>query len=41
MSVFLPSVEGVDGAGTTCKLDVRFGLGVGLKKVLARFVDLA
>jgi DNA helicase-2/ATP-dependent DNA helicase PcrA len=35
------TVEGVDGAGQTRKLDVRFGPGVGLKKVLARFVDKA
>ena len=34
-------VEGVDGTGTTKKLEVRFGPGVGLKKVLARFVDKA
>jgi DNA helicase-2/ATP-dependent DNA helicase PcrA len=35
------TVEGVDGTGTTKKLEVRFGPGVGLKKVLARFVDKA
>jgi len=35
------TVEGVDGTGQTCKLEVRFGPGVGLKKVLARFVDPA
>jgi DNA helicase-2/ATP-dependent DNA helicase PcrA len=35
------TVEGVDGIGQTRKLEVRFGPGVGLKKVLARFVDPA
>jgi DNA helicase-2/ATP-dependent DNA helicase PcrA len=34
-------VEGVDGVGQARKLEVRFGPGVGLKKVLARFVDKA
>jgi DNA helicase-2/ATP-dependent DNA helicase PcrA len=33
------TVEGIDGTGQTRKLEVRFGPGVGLKKVLARFVD--
>ncbi|HEY2031545.1 MAG TPA: UvrD-helicase domain-containing protein, partial [Myxococcales bacterium] len=35
------TVEGEDGAGQARKLDVRFGPGVGLKKVLARFVEKA
>jgi DNA helicase-2/ATP-dependent DNA helicase PcrA len=35
------TVEDVDGAGTNLKLTVRFAPGVGLKKVLARFVDRA
>ena len=35
------TVEDVDGIGQTRKLSVRFGPGVGLKKVLARFVELA
>jgi DNA helicase-2/ATP-dependent DNA helicase PcrA len=35
------TVEAEDGAGQTRKLDVRFGPGVGLKKVLARFVEKA
>jgi DNA helicase-2/ATP-dependent DNA helicase PcrA len=33
------TVEGVDGVGPARKLEVRFGPGVGLKKVLARFID--
>src|SRR5476649_2397544 len=35
------TVEGVDGVGPARKLEVRFGPGVGLKRVLARFVDKA
>jgi len=35
------TVEASDGAGLTRKLEVRFGPGVGLKKVLARFIDKA
>jgi DNA helicase-2/ATP-dependent DNA helicase PcrA len=35
------TVEDVDGAGANLKLTVRFAPGVGLKKVLARFVDRA
>jgi len=35
------TVEGSDGIGPTRKLEVRFGPGVGLKKVLARFIDPA
>ena len=35
------TVEDVDGAGTNLKLTVRFAPGVGLKKVLARFVERA
>ncbi len=33
------TVEEVDGAGTNLKLTVRFAPGVGLKKILARFVE--
>jgi DNA helicase-2/ATP-dependent DNA helicase PcrA len=35
------TVEDVDGDGLNRKLVVRFGPGVGLKKVLARFIDPA
>ena len=35
------TVEDVDGEGLNRKLVVRFGPGVGLKKVLARFIELA
>ena len=35
------TVEEEDGAGLTRKLSVRFGPGVGLKKILARFVEPA
>ena len=35
------TVEDADGEGLTRKLVVRFGPGVGLKKVLARFIDPA
>ena len=35
------TVEGVDGVGPTRKLEIRFGPGVGIKKVLARFIDPA
>jgi DNA helicase-2/ATP-dependent DNA helicase PcrA len=35
------TVEDVDGEGLNRKLVVRFGPGVGLKKVLARFIDPA
>ena len=35
------SVEEVDGSGQNLKLTVRFAPGVGLKKVLARFVEKA
>lgn len=35
------TVEDVDGAGTNLKLLVRFPPGVGLKKILARFVEPA
>ena len=35
------TVESTDGVGPTRKLEVRFGPGVGLKKVLARFIDKA
>ncbi len=35
------TVEDVDGEGLGRKLVIRFGPGVGLKKVLARFVELA
>src|SRR5205823_4594756 len=35
------TVEDVDGAGQTRKLTVRFGPGVGIKRVLARFIDPA
>ena len=35
------TVEDEDGAGLTRKLSVRFGPGVGLKKILARFVEPA
>jgi DNA helicase-2/ATP-dependent DNA helicase PcrA len=35
------TVESSDGIGPTRKLEVRFGPGVGVKKVLARFIDLA
>jgi hypothetical protein len=34
-------VEDVDGEGLNRKLVVRFGPGVGLKKVLARFIEKA
>jgi DNA helicase-2/ATP-dependent DNA helicase PcrA len=34
------TVEDSDGEGLNRKLVVRFGPGVGLKKVLARFIDL-
>jgi DNA helicase-2/ATP-dependent DNA helicase PcrA len=34
-------VEDVDGAGLNRKLTVRFAPGVGLKKILARFVEPA
>ena len=33
------TVEAVDGVGPARKLEVRFGPGVGLKRVLARFID--
>ena len=35
------TVEDADGEGLNRKLVVRFGPGVGLKKVLARFIDPA
>jgi DNA helicase-2/ATP-dependent DNA helicase PcrA len=35
------TVEDIDGEGMNRKLVVRFGPGVGLKKVLARFIDPA
>ncbi|HEY6909582.1 MAG TPA: UvrD-helicase domain-containing protein [Myxococcales bacterium] len=35
------TVEDVDGEGLNRKLVVRFGPGVGIKKVLARFIDKA
>jgi DNA helicase-2/ATP-dependent DNA helicase PcrA len=35
------TVEDADGEGVNRKLLVRFGPGVGLKKVLARFIDVA
>ena len=35
------TVEDSDGMGQTRKLTVRFAPGVGLKKVLARFVEPA
>ena len=35
------TVEEIDGAGTNLKLTVRFPPGVGLKKILARFVEPA
>jgi DNA helicase-2/ATP-dependent DNA helicase PcrA len=35
------TVEDEDGAGLNRKLSVRFGPGVGLKKILARFVEPA
>jgi hypothetical protein len=35
------TIEDVDGEGLNRKLVVRFGPGVGLKKVLARFIELA
>ena len=35
------TVEDSDGEGMNRKLVVRFGPGVGLKKVLARFIDPA
>jgi DNA helicase-2/ATP-dependent DNA helicase PcrA len=35
------TVEEVDGEGLSRKLVIRFGPGVGLKKVLARFIDKA
>jgi hypothetical protein len=35
------TVEDTDGKGDALKLTVRFPPGVGIKKVLARFVDKA
>jgi hypothetical protein len=35
------TVEDTDGNGDMLKLTVRFPPGVGIKKVLARFVDKA
>ena len=35
------TVESSDGAGLARKLEVRFGPGVGIKKVLARFIEKA
>ena len=35
------TVENTDGLGPARKLEVRFGPGVGLKKVLARFIEKA